>query len=89
MNQKVFENSVENEEFFNFMEGLWNIATEYAQGMPPAFDCVTDTGKHLVIVPYFLIYRHDKKKHAMEVSYMDFGKAKYDIDTNIIQSSGF
>lgn len=87
MNQKVFENSVENEAFFEFMEGLWNIATDYAKGMPPMFDCVTDKGKHLAIVPYFLLYRHDKEKQALEVSYIDFEKAKYDIDTNIIQSN--
>lgn len=87
MNKKVFEQSLENEEFFNFMEGLWNIATEYAQSKPPVFDCLTDTGKHLAIVPYFMVYKHDKEKQALEVSYIDFEKAKYDIDTNIIQSN--
>ena len=87
MNKKVFENSDENEAFFEFMEGLWNIATDYAQSKPPVFDCVTDTGKHLLLIPYLMCYRHDKGKKALAISYINFDKAKYDIDTNIIQSN--
>ncbi len=87
MNQKVFENSDENEAFFEFMEGLWNIATDYAQSKPPVFDCVTAKGKHLLLIPYLMCYRHDKGKKALAISYINFDKAKYDIDTNIIQSN--
>ncbi len=87
MNQKVFENSVENEAFFEFMEGLWNIATDYAQSKPPVFDCVTAKEKHLLLIPYLMCYRHDKEKKALAISYINFDKSKYDFDTNIIQSN--
>lgn len=87
MNQKVFENSDENEAFFEFMEGLWNIATDYAQSKPPVFACTTDKGKHLLLIPYLMFYKHDKEKKALAISYINLDKAKYDITTNIIQSN--
>lgn len=87
MNKKIFENSDENEAFFKFMEVLWNIATDYAQSKPPVFACTTDKGKHLLLIPYLIWYKTDKEKQALAISYINFDKAKYDIDTNIIQSN--
>ena len=80
-------NGLKNEAFFEFMEGLWSIATDYAQSKPPAFACTTDNGKHLLLVPHLMFYKHDKEKKALAISYINFDKAKYDIDTNIIQSN--